>query len=119
MNDAKTHSLGWWLRLSLGIVALAFLLVLLLQPKAFLPSTVTLIIHTNGVAYLGPVSLANTNLQNKVFLALGTLGIETRIAIHTSTNGGGGMMPKKMAETLNNIGRAGLILRNQAPNPYE
>jgi hypothetical protein len=77
----------------------------------------TVSVDSNGVAHLGGVPLASTNIRDGVFRSMGAVGLKATFAdtgIYTNET-----QMSNTLETLKSMTRAGLFSTNRPPNPYE
>ena len=118
MNDQKTFNYRWHLAIIIVVVAVGVFSVVLTSSKPAGPKLITVSMDTNGTARIGGVPLANTNIRDAAFLAMGAVGVKAGFAPPASamTNM---THASNMLETLQSMTRAGLFSTNQPPNPYE
>jgi hypothetical protein len=118
MNEQKTLNCRWHLGMIFAIVALGAFAVLLTSSKPVRPKLITISMDTNGTARIGGVPLANTNIRDAAFAAMGVVGLKAGLAVPAAafTNK---TQESNMLETLQSMTRAGLFSTNQPPNPYE
>ena len=72
---------------------------------------------TNGVAQLGAVPLASTNIRDGVFRSMGAVGLKAgfiETGVYTDET-----QRSNALETLKSMTRAGLFSTNPQPNTYE
>jgi hypothetical protein len=100
------------------ILALAIMAAFTLPAKKAIPHRLlTVSVDSNGVAHLGRIPLASTNIRDGVFRSMGAVGLKATFAdtgIYTNET-----QMSNTLETLQSMTRAGLFSTNRPPNPYE
>ena len=117
MNNQTKPGYRWGPWLGLAIIGMAALIVLSRSPKVARPRPVTFTFDTNGMAHWGRVPLLTTNIRDATFKALGSFGVKAGLAVPFALTNRA--QESNLIETLNSMSRAGLLLTNQPPNPYE
>jgi hypothetical protein len=102
-----------------AVVILALIIAVFILPtrKVTPHRVLTVTVDTNGVAHLGGVPLASTNIRDAVFHSMGAVGLKAgfvETGIYTNET-----QRSNALETLNSMTTAGLFSTNQPPNPYE
>jgi len=83
------------------------------------PRRVVVAVDTNGVPRLLGISMANTNLRDGVFQAMGTAGLKASTKMPPGLSNTNQAAVSNFIETLKSMDRAGLFPTNSSPNPYE
>ena len=111
-----------WLLIGIAVVALAVPVIWFATMKTTVsaaPNRVVFSADTNGTARLLGVSLANTNVRDGVFKAVGAVGMKAAIAVPAGLSPTNQTQVSSFIPTLEAMGRAGLFPTNSKPNPYE
>jgi len=122
MDISNKSSRCRWLLIGIIVVALAVSMIWFATMKttgSAAPSRVVFSADTNGTARLLGVSLANTNVRDGVFKAMGAAGMKAAIAVPAGLSPTNQTQVSNFLQTLEAMGRAGLFSTNSTPNPYE
>lgn len=118
MKTPENLSNYWLPWICLGVLAAATAIIWFttISPT---PPRVVISLDANGSPSLLGVSLANTNLRDGAFQAMGAAGLKVATRMPPGYSYTNQSQVSNLIKTFEAMNQAGLFTTNSAPNPYE
>ncbi|TAK97004.1 MAG: hypothetical protein EPO07_13960 [Verrucomicrobia bacterium] len=108
-----------WIWAAVLVMAVAAIWFANIKTTTPTPARVVISADSNGTPRLLGVSLANTNVRDGVFQAMGVAGLKVATRMPAGFSPTNQTQVSNFVETLKALNRAGLFSTNSAPNLYE